>query len=643
MSSNPNEFLSHLKESGLLAADQLDELRHRFAADSVDECISGLVERGWLTDFQVKQLHAGNSKGLVLGQYHILDEVGRGGYGCVYKARHKLMDRVVALKVIAPDLVADARARSWFRREVFAATQLNHPNICTAYDADDVDNILFFAMEYIDGSNLEFLVRKRGPLPIGMACELTNQAAKALQYAHEKGMVHRDIKPANMLIPRDVISQNPSDFTANSGGVIVKLVDFGLARLQKASPHNTLMLQSDKGFVGTPAFVSPEQARNVHDVDIRSDLYSLGCTLYFALTGRAPFAGESVFELLAHHLESEPEPIEHRRREIPPALASIVRRLMAKKPDKRFQTPAELIAEMGFFFSTDRSNMSRPAPSFPVAPEIAAQTPPPTPLLQASSFVGPLTENLSTDVRDYDTNPSRVYAPTAIIGDREGVPARYGHDVQNDSVSPASLQTIPTDFDGELKGHEASTEDKDVTNAVQGTLAIDDSLMEKWKLWCGVIESLLRGEQPELSDAEYRQLQKGLLEQFQLHLARSEKGIKPLFQQMFDFVQPWLSLSSLPVSDRVALASLHIRCKRFSAALGASESKKWQWVIGFFLLGVAAFLAWLVIQEMPSIRTGAFPKPQILIREYPYVLLALMVPVFVAVVFFALRRTRRVT
>ena len=188
-----------------------------------------MVQRGWLTEFQVKQLHAGQSKGLVLGQYHILDELGRGGYGCVYKARHKLMDRVVALKVIAPDLVADTRARTWFRREVFAATQLNHPNICIAYDADEVDNILFFAMEYVDGQNLEALVRKRGPLPIGMACELMSQAAKALQYAHEKGWCTA-IQAREPVDSKKISRRRPDP--AASSPVPVKIVDFGLARLQ---------------------------------------------------------------------------------------------------------------------------------------------------------------------------------------------------------------------------------------------------------------------------------------------------------------------------------------------------------------------------------------------------------------------------
>src|SRR5204863_407241 len=148
-------------------------------------------------------------------------------------------DRIVALKVIAPERVEDSRARAWFRREVLAATQLTHPNIVLAYDADEIDGVLFFAMEYIDGLNLDVLVRARGPVPIGTACEMLLQTAKALQYAHEKGMVHRDIKPANLLIPRGTIAEAASEFVPQSFAgsprpVLVKVVDFGLARLQSS-------------------------------------------------------------------------------------------------------------------------------------------------------------------------------------------------------------------------------------------------------------------------------------------------------------------------------------------------------------------------------------------------------------------------
>src|SRR5262249_17838862 len=151
------------------------------------------------------------------------------------------------------------------------------------------------------------------PVPIGTACAMLLQTTRALQYAHEKGMVHRDIKPANLLIPSGAGADVAGDIAPSAGSagrpVLVKVVDFGLARLQSSCNNNPLVLQNERGFVGTPAYVSPEQARNVHEVDIRSDLYSLGCTFYYALAGRPPFQASTPLQVVVQHLEKEAEPI----------------------------------------------------------------------------------------------------------------------------------------------------------------------------------------------------------------------------------------------------------------------------------------------------------------------------------------------
>jgi serine/threonine protein kinase len=324
-------LFKRLRDSRLVGGEQLGRLAGRFPAGvPAHAVVAALVNDGTLTRYQAQRLWAGKEKGLVLGQYRVLDELGKGGFGRVYKAVHTLMGRVVALKVIAPELVEDRRARDWFKREVLAVTQLCHPNIVMAYDADDVEDVLFLAMEYVDGPSLEALVRQGGPLPAGPACAMMRQAAQALQYAHEKGVVHRDVKPANLLVAR------PADDPG--GPPVVKVVDFGLARLQRpGASSQTLMLQNGKGFVGTPDFVSPEQARDVHAVDIRSDLYSLGCTFYYALSGHRPFPGASVVETVAKHLHEEARPLDAVGAEVPARVAGVVRRLMAKDPAKRFQ------------------------------------------------------------------------------------------------------------------------------------------------------------------------------------------------------------------------------------------------------------------------------------------------------------------
>ena len=234
-----------------------------------------------LTKFQARMLLAGRNGGFFLGPYKILDQLGQGGMGRVYKAIHQTMNRVVALKVLTPQLVNTERAQQLFLREVQAAAQLSHPNIVLAYDANEVDGRHFLAMEFVDGPNLERYVKKHGPLPVGLACEIVFQAANGLQHASDKGMVHRDIKPANLLLQQE----------AGNDTIQVKILDFGLARLPHRCRRRQDDLAKENTVMGTPDFLSPEQSRNLHEIDVRSDIYSLGCTFYYLLTGEVPFPG----------------------------------------------------------------------------------------------------------------------------------------------------------------------------------------------------------------------------------------------------------------------------------------------------------------------------------------------------------------
>ena len=280
---NREAFLERLRESRLLTAEQL-----RLAADwsvgasSASACARNLAVEGLLTPFQARMLLQDAPGRLVLGQYRLLDELGRGGMGQVFKACHTVMGRIVALKVLWPTPKEHDLAQGWFEREVRMLTQLQHPNIVLAYDANEVDGARFLVMEYVEGQNLQSLVRQEGPLPVPLACDMMAEAATALQYAHEKGLVHRDVKPANLLVPADVFAGGPA--AADENGEArprsprIKIVDFGLARLRTPAMADTIVLQSTDHFVGTPDYASPEQCRDVHAVDIRSDLYSLGCT-----------------------------------------------------------------------------------------------------------------------------------------------------------------------------------------------------------------------------------------------------------------------------------------------------------------------------------------------------------------------------
>jgi serine/threonine protein kinase len=335
-------FLAHLRQSGLLGSEQLAAVAHRFQDVPRGRVIArALVEQGLLTRFQAEHLLAGKHR-FFLGQYCVLEQLGQGGMGRVYKARHRTMNRLVALKVLAPNLLATDRAQELFLREVRAVARLVHPNVVTAFDANQEGDRHYLVLEYVNGPNLDQLVRQQGPLPVGQACDFVRQVAVGLEHAHQLGMVHRDIKPANLLL------QQGSPASSGVYGV-VKISDFGLARLNEAGQGDEALgtiATKDNTVMGTPDYLSPEQARNLHRTDIRSDLYSLGCTFYYLLAGRVPFPGGTTLEKLIRHGTEEPAAVERLRPAVPAAVGAVVRKLLAKRPEERFQTPAELAAAL---------------------------------------------------------------------------------------------------------------------------------------------------------------------------------------------------------------------------------------------------------------------------------------------------------
>jgi len=326
-------LVESLKKYRILEAPRIAEiefLEERFA----DSRGLGreLVQRGWLTPFQINRLLQNRAQDLVLGSYVLLEQLGQGGMGQVFKARHLRLDRIDAVKVIRKEYLDRPNALERFQREARAAARLAHPNVVTVYDAGEVHGVHFLAMEYAAGTDLARLVKQGGPLPIAQACDYIRQAALGLQHVHERQLIHRDVKPSNLLLTTDGT---------------VKLLDLGLARLGTLGTDATSPSLTDTGTVlGTADFISPEQARDARDVDIRADIYSLGCTLYYLLTGQIPFPGETLTaKLLAHQLEESP-PVESLRPDVPPALAALVRRLMAKQPAERLQTPAEVASAL---------------------------------------------------------------------------------------------------------------------------------------------------------------------------------------------------------------------------------------------------------------------------------------------------------
>lgn len=294
------------------------------------EFAESLVESGILTRWQADRLLVGKA-GFQLGKYRLIDRIGAGGMAVVLKAQQKDLNRTVAIKILARTLLKREEAMKRFFREIQAASVLEHPNIVRAVDSDCIDGIPFLVMEYVEGRDLHSIVSQRGPLSIAWSCEFARQAALGLQHAFERDVIHRDIKPANLLVTR----RSPAD------PLTVKILDFGLAKFASDTPDTGSITAAHQIF-GTVDFISPEQARSARSADIRSDIFSLGCTFYYMLTGRPPYPGETAMEKLTARIADGPISVRSLRSDISPELEDVLLKMLARDPAERFQTPAEV-------------------------------------------------------------------------------------------------------------------------------------------------------------------------------------------------------------------------------------------------------------------------------------------------------------
>jgi eukaryotic-like serine/threonine-protein kinase len=351
-------FVEDLRANGLLPADQIDELA-RFLHSRFNDAgalAKYLVQRGWLTVYQINQLLQGEGKELVLGPYRIQDCLGNGAISQVFRAWHTRKRCTVTLKVLCPHLVSETRAERQFQREIQALSSLNHPNIIAAVDSGEVGGRHYLAMAYLQGNDLAKQLQLSGPLPVALACDCVRQAALGLQHSHEHRLVHRDIKPANLLLTRvpdggEAPVPNMDGLIQPVDGTCIKILDWGLAHVQRKptlKPGREESLSSwihEDMLIGTADYLAPEQARNPRRVDIRADIYSLGCTFYHLLTGQPPFPGNSLPRKLQQHAEVEPPPVQlgpgpHQ------VLGAILRKMMAKRPEDRYGTPAAVAAAL---------------------------------------------------------------------------------------------------------------------------------------------------------------------------------------------------------------------------------------------------------------------------------------------------------
>jgi serine/threonine protein kinase len=331
--STSAEFLEIVRKSGLVEQNRLDAWLHQQgAASSLPSAPKQLavlfVQEGLLTNFQGRQLLLGKSRGFTIGKYKILERLGAGGSGTVYLCEHLAMRRHVAVKVLPLAKAANPSLLARFQREARAAAALDHPNIVHTYDSDREGDFHYLVMEYVDGLSLNEIVARRGPLVPLRAAHYIRQAALGLQHIYEMGLIHRDIKPSNLLLDR---------------AGTVKILDLGLARFFRDHDDLLTQQQSSSCILGTADYLSPEQSLDSHEVDIRTDIYSLGATLYFLLTGRPPFEEKVLAQKLLSQLVKEPPPLRTRRPEVPETLAAVVAKMMAKDRDERYQIPRDVV------------------------------------------------------------------------------------------------------------------------------------------------------------------------------------------------------------------------------------------------------------------------------------------------------------
>lgn len=340
------EFLKALRSSNLAEPEKIEEVIAPWADTTgpiPKDLVAAILEQGLITSWQYGFLRKGKYKGFFLGKYKLLGLLGAGGMGSVYLAEHTTLGQKVAIKVLPEKSVEKASFLERFKREAMAAAQLNHPNIARAFDLDQEGSLHFMVMEYVEGTDLHARVKQEGRFSLHTAVDCIRQAAFGLDYAHAQGFVHRDIKPANLML--------------DDRGLL-KILDLGLALPPDEDDKTSLTQRHRERVLGTADYLAPEQSRNSHLADRRSDIYSLGCSLYYLLVGRPPFhVGKAAERIRAHREQAPPNPLELRP-DLPPEIVEICLRMMEKHPEARPQTAGEVAQAL----ATWQANNPAPTP-----------------------------------------------------------------------------------------------------------------------------------------------------------------------------------------------------------------------------------------------------------------------------------------
>jgi serine/threonine protein kinase len=377
-----------------------------------------LLGLGLITPFQAARINQSHPDSLRIGDYIVIEQLGSGGMGHVFKAVHMTDRKIACLKVIREELQDSDKLVKRFEREWRAVKRLAHPNIVAAYDTGKSGEAVFYAMEFVDGIDLGRHIQNVGPLPIPDVVSYMRQAALALQHAHEAKLIHRDIKPDNFLL--------------EEATGVVKLLDLGLCRVNPNEGEDAVTALTVRGTaIGTPEYMAPEQIRDATSVDERADLYALGCTMYYLLTGQDPFRGKSPMDVMLMQVRQEPVPINQLRPEVPQVVVWAVTQLMKKKKEERFQTAAELVAYFDKLLAVDPSQWAQmPAGAAPAKMK-------PSPSKELARPVEP-----SQPVRPQpQPQPLGNPYPAASVEHRPSaaVPKPLSNPVDHPSASPAAI------------------------------------------------------------------------------------------------------------------------------------------------------------------------------------------------------------
>jgi serine/threonine protein kinase len=347
-----------LIRSQLLSPAEMKAMYQRWKADGAEHAASvqhfsrWLVAREYLTEYQAGLLLKGHTEGYFLNQYKILERVGRGRMAGVYRAVHPL-GQTVAVKVLPPSRAKHPQTLARFQREAELALQLKHPNVVRAFQIGQSGDVRYLVMEYLEGETVDEVLTRRKRLPPAEGVRIVHQALQGLQHIHEKGMVHRDLKPSNLMLTPAPVPPDP-DTTLHA---TVKILDIGLGRQffdeSQPQPTEQIEITAEGVLLGTPDYLAPEQARDARTIDVRADIYSLGCVLFHCLTGAPPFPDKNLLNQLVRHATEKPKPLREFNPQVPDGLQQIIDWMMAKQPDDRYPTPERAAQALQMFLLAD--------------------------------------------------------------------------------------------------------------------------------------------------------------------------------------------------------------------------------------------------------------------------------------------------